>query len=202
MNRVLLFGGAFDPPHLGHERLLENAVKAVVPDITIVAPTEVSPHKKNAAVSFFDRAMMAETFKKYGDNIVVSGIENTGKKRKSYTFNTVKKLKKKYHGAEIFIVIGNDMVESFEEWYLYRRLCAAVTIVTANRSSGDNAEFKAAIAKIERMGGRVVLLDFEPIEVSSTELRRKLKAGEDTSGLLSEYVAGYAAKRNVYKPLS
>jgi len=156
-------------------------------------------HKQNAAVSFFDRMKMAETFKKCGDNIVISGIENTGKKRKSYTFSTVKKLKKKYPDAGVFMLIGSDMAESFETWHLYRRLCACVTIVTANRSSGNNTALKTAIEKIKRIGGKVVALDLEPIEISSTELRQKLKSGESTKGLLSEYVAEYATKRNLYR---
>lgn len=199
IQKLLLYGGAFNPPHLGHERLLKGAIEAVRPDLTLVAPSEVSPHKEGAPVPFFDRAYMCRTFLDCGGDIRISGMENSGARRKSYTINTVQRLRKKYPKAEIYLLIGSDMLRSFDTWRQYRRLLSMVTLVAAGRGDSSPKQLLDAKTAIEKSGGRVLLLGLEPLVVSSTEIREKLKQGQDTAGLLSDFVARYAAKRKLYQ---
>ena len=199
MKKLLVYGGAFNPPHLGHEKLLAAAIDVIEPDLVLVTPSEVSPHKYSEATPFFDRAYMSRTFLKLGGNVKISGIENTGKRRKSYTINTVRRLKKKYRGCEIFLLIGSDMLVTFTGWHLYRRLCTMVTLVAAGRQSGDRQEMEMAKKEVEKLGGRVVLLDFKPLEASSTEIRDSLKNGKNAKGLISDFVARYVGERKLYK---
>ncbi len=197
MRKVLLYGGAFNPPHLGHERLLAAAITAIEPHKTIVIPSEVSPHKHNAVVPFFDRMHMARTFLDCGD-VTVSGIEHTGRRRKSYTFHTVKRMQKKYPDATLCFLIGSDMLLTFTEWHLYRRLCRAVVLVAAVREQGKDKAMLQAKREIEAIGGTVILLPFVPLEINSTEIREKLHKGQKTDGLISAFVAQYAKKRELY----
>jgi nicotinate (nicotinamide) nucleotide adenylyltransferase len=199
MKKLLVYGGAFNPPHLGHEKLLAAAMGVIEPDIVLVTPSEVSPHKDSETVPFFDRAYMSRTFLGLGENVKISGIENTGKRRKSYTINTIKRLKKKYKDYEIYLLIGSDMLVTFSEWYLYRRLCSMVTLVAAGRQSTDGKKMEQTKKEIERMGGRVVLLDFEPLEVSSTEIRSIFKNSNNAKGLISGFVARYVNERRLYR---
>lgn len=198
IQKLLVYGGAFDPPHLGHERLLKTAIGEVQPDLTLVTPSEVSPHKDGAPVPFADRAYMCRTFLDCGGRVKISGMEDSGARRKSYTINTVQRLQKKYRGATIYLLIGGDMLRTFDEWRLYRRLLSRVILVAAGRGDGTQAELEQAKREIERLGGRVMLLDMEPIKVSSTEIRARLKQGQSITGLLSDFVADYAIKRKLY----
>lgn len=199
MKRILLYGGAFNPPHLGHERLLKAAIETIKPNMTFVIPSEVSPHKDNAHVSFFDRAHMARTFLSCGNHVKISGMEYTGSKRKSYTIHTVKRLRAKYKNAQFFLLIGSDMLMTFSEWRHYRRLCAMVTLVAASRlDNGNTQQLNAAKCAIERMGGSVVLLEYKALEMSSTQIRQRIQEGEDISAFVSAFVADYINKRKLY----
>lgn len=198
IKKILLYGGAFNPPHTGHQRLLAAAIEAVEPDLTLVTPSEVSPHKGTKAAPFFDRMYMSRVFLDCGGAVKISGMERSGRRRKSYTVKTVKRLRDRYPGAEIFLLIGSDMLFSFDEWHLYRRLLSMVTLVAAPRNEGDRAALKPEVERIARMGGRVLLLDITPMELASTELRNTLRANGDTKGKLDPFVANYAKKRKLY----
>ncbi len=199
MERILLYGGAFNPPHKGHELLLKKAIEAIKPTLTVVTPSGVSPHKHNAETPFADRLNMASlAFKSCGKRVKVSGIERGGKHTKSYTFKTVRKLKKKYRGSEIFLLIGSDMLITFSEWHLYRRLLSEVTIVAASREDEAEGEVEAARERLEREGARVLILRFEPVEISSTEIRGLLAKKGSTDAFLSDGVSAYIRKRKLY----
>jgi len=196
--RILLYGGAFDPPHLGHEKLLGTAIETVQPDLTLVMPTAVAPHKTPTATPFADRATMARTFRGLSDTVRVSDMERSSRRRKSYTFQTVRQLEKKYPGSEIYLLVGSDMLESFDTWHLYRRLCTRVTMVSAIRSDSDRADIGPAASFIEKLGGTVLLMEFTPIEISSTEIRAHVRAGRTLEGLVSDHVQQVIQKRRLY----
>ena len=196
--RILLYGGAFDPPHLGHEKLLGAAIERVDPDLTLVMPTAVSPHKTPAATPFADRAYMARTFLELSDTVRVSGMELSSRRRKSYTFQTVRRLEKKYPGADIYLLVGSDMLESFDTWHLYRRLCGRVTVISAIRCDQDRGDIGSAASYIEELGGTVLLMEFKPIEISSSEIRALVRAGRPLKGLVSDYVQRAIRKRRLY----
>ena len=198
MKKILIYGGAFDPPHRGHEHMFACAVKTVQPDLALLVPSAVSPHKNNAVTPFADRMVMSRVFKKAGDVVRVSGMENIGRHQKSYTLRTVKRVKKKYPGSDIFLLVGSDMLLSFHTWHLYRRLLAMVTLVVATREDGDRPQLEAAAARLEKEGGRVKLMDMQAFECSSTDIRRKLAAGESVEGILSDEVAAHIRKRGLY----
>lgn len=199
MKKILLYGGAFNPPHIGHEFLLKSAIEAIKPDLTLVVPSSVSPHKHNAAVPFFDRFVMAKTFLKCGENVRVSGIEKAGKHQKSYTLKTVRRLKKKYKDAKIYILIGSDMLTSFDEWHRYRRLLSEAVIVAASRDDLDDQRVDEAAKRLKREGGDIRVLRIKPIEMSSTEIRERIFRKQDVKGFLSDEVERYISKRNLYE---
>ncbi len=90
------------------------------------------------------------------------------------------------------------MLRSFHTWYRYRRLLALVTIVAAGRSDSDARDMEQAKRELERAGGRVVLLDYQPLELSSTDIRRIFRNGGDIRACVSAFVADYMNKRKLY----
>jgi len=194
--KLLFYGGAFDPPHSGHRKLLEAAVEAIRPDITLVIPTGVSPHKKASRTPFRDRVHMARLAFSGTGEAVVSTMEGRG--GRSYTIKTLRKLKKKYPGREIYMLIGSDMLITFRQWHLYRRILSMVTLVAGCRKDMDSGSFRDAAASLEKEGARIVILDFRPDEISSSELRRTITEGSVPEGLLDSGVEAYIKKRGLY----
>ncbi len=199
--KLLFYGGSFDPPHRGHEKLLESAIAAVRPDLTLVIPTGVAPHKSRTRTAFWTRFEMCSCFKKYGDNVKISSIEYTGKKgsHRCYTSETVKRLRKKYPGYDLYMLIGSDMVASFHRWHLYRRVMAKCVLVAGCRDDDMERPYLEAAAALEKEGAKIMLLDFTPVEVSSTELRKKLKDGEDAPELISPETRAVIDRKGLYR---
>ncbi|MEG1016219.1 MAG: nicotinate (nicotinamide) nucleotide adenylyltransferase [Oscillospiraceae bacterium] len=195
--RVLFYGGAFSPPHLGHEKLLRFAINELNPDLTLVVPTAISPHKQKAEVSFFHRCRMAHSLKKCGKNVVISEIEKG--KRKSFTLKSIKYIKKRYKNPEILLLLGSDMLTTFDEWHRFRRILSMCTLVAARRGDKTDVDMENAAIMLEKAGGKVILLDFCPLDISSTELREVIKSDLQTTEYLAEDVRKYIEKNSLYR---
>ena len=102
--KLLLFGGTFDPPHIGHMNLLRGAMQAVQPDLTIVMPAGVPPHKAASMTPGMWRYEMCACFlaleKECGGRIEISDWE-IHRQGRNYTIDTVTMLEQKYPGAEL-----------------------------------------------------------------------------------------------------
>lgn len=194
--KLLFYGGSFDPPHSGHRRLLEAAVESICPDLVYVIPSGISPHKKKSGTPFWDRVNMCR--------FAFSGIDNTkiltieGKGSRSYTIKTVKYLKKRHHGKQLYMLIGSDMLTSFTKWFHYRRIMSSVTIVAGCRDDKDEPELIAAAEELRKDGAKIILLSFSPVETSSTEIRSMDPGKSAEQGLIEESVAAYIEKRGLY----
>ena len=117
--KLLLFGGTFDPPHIGHMNLLRGAMQAVQPDLTIVMPAGVPPHKAASMTPGMWRYEMCACFlaleKECGGRIEISDWE-IHRQGRNYTIDTVTMLEQKYPGAELYLSVGSDMLLTFTEW--------------------------------------------------------------------------------------
>ncbi len=194
--KLLFYGGSFDPPHMGHRRLLEAAIAEIRPDITLVIPTGLSPFKDRCSTPFRDRVRMARlAFSDLGD-VRVSTLE--GKGWRSYTYKTVRKLLKKYPGRELYMLIGSDMLTSFGHWRLYRRIMARVTLVAGCRDDDEVRAFEQSAEKLRKEGARIILLSFSPVEVSSTGIREAVQNGGNVEGYLPQDVITHIRKRGLY----
>ncbi len=200
MRRILIYGGSFNPPHLGHEKLLRAAIEFLQPALTLVVPSAVSPHKSAAAVPLAVRAEMCRTFTGCGEAVRVSEIERAGKHDKSYTLKTLRRLRKIYRDADFHLLIGSDMLLGFDRWHRYRRILQMVTLVAASRQGDDRAALEAKKQQLEKQGGRVLLMEFEPLPMSSTEVRARLARGENAEGLVSPFTASVIQKYHLYQP--
>ena len=152
--KALLFGGTFDPPHAGHMNNLRAAMQAVQPDVVLVMPAGIPPHKHASATPGELRLAMCECFKALGPQVQVSQWE-VDRAGRSYTYNTVSMLQEKYPGAQLYMTIGSDMLETFDEWYRWREILAMVTLVVQSREPGDGDALRAAAQKLEEAGGKI-----------------------------------------------
>ncbi len=177
VNKLLLFGGTFDPPHMGHIDLLRNAINCVEPDLVVVMPAGIPPHKSAGVAPASLRYAMCASFKPLFTPLVVSDIE-INRRGRSYTLQTVRQLQKKYRGAAIYLSIGGDMLLSFTQWHRYKLLLQEVTLVVQRREH-NQPELEKAAKKLRDEGAHILFAEGETRPLSSSAIRKGLEAGED-----------------------
>ncbi len=191
--RVGIFGGAFDPPHLGHVRLAELCSERLGLEELLIVPTYHSPHKPTPLTDYEDRMEMcrlAFTKKIYSVSDIERQLGGIG-----YSIDMLRAVKPLYRkGTKFFLIIGSDMLFSFKNWFKYESVLKECTVTAAAReedSYTDMCEFAAEL-------GRVKVLNLPVTELSSTEIREKLKKGESTEGLLPSAVYKYIKEEKIY----
>ncbi|MDY4588621.1 MAG: nicotinate (nicotinamide) nucleotide adenylyltransferase [Oscillospiraceae bacterium] len=188
-----IFGGAFDPVHNGHVRLAEEAVKQLKLRRLLIIPTYVSPHKHTDLAPFEDRAEMCRRAFGHIPGAEVSDIEvRLG--GTSYTINTVRALKEIYPDEQLFLLIGGDMLFSFDKWYKYESLLKETKVCAAARESDSLADMMEYANEL----GRIKVFPTQVIEMSSTEVRKTAAQGGDISGMVPGGVAEYIREKGLY----
>lgn len=201
--KIALFGGTFDPIHLGHTRVAADARRCVGAEKIIFIPAKCSPLK-----GFPPRASDADRFNMIAlaiaeeKNFEVSDFE-LNKLAPSYTLETVRKFQKDF-GDELSIhwLVGADGVDDLVYWYKIVELIDACHLTTMYRAGCERPDF----SRFERLWGRQRveklqrdIIQTPLIDVSSTEIRRRLAAGDDVSDMLHPAVAHYIREHSLYQ---
>ncbi len=189
--RLGIYGGTFDPPHIGHLFALKSAIEQLKLDKTLVIPNFDPPHKEQGinAASSEDRLKMTELCFSELENvdIWVGEIERGGK---SYTIDTIREIKKDYPDWEIVLMMGTDMYLSLETWREYTELLKLVTCGVFTRNDGeysyveDQKMFMSAL-----YGAETEIVRNNPVEISSTQLREMLCKRQGREYLTEEVYA-------------
>ncbi len=203
MKRIALFGGTFDPIHLGHTTVAQAAAQQIDADKVIFVPAKISPLK-----GFFpfardeDRLRMIE-LAIAGNNLFAVSDNELKRPAPSYTLDTVRQFKAE-HGPETVIhwLLGADGIGDLTHWYKIRELIDECHLTTMRRPGYAPPDFR----RFEPCWGaqRVAKLKQDVIEtplvnISSTEVRRRLAAGEDVAGMLHPEVIRYIREHNLYR---
>ena len=200
VQRIGIFGGSFDPPHLGHVKLARAAVRGCRLDRLTIVPAARSPFKKGVFCSDRDRMEMCRlSFR--GRGYAVSDFE-VARGGVSYTVDTVAHFKERYPAAELWLLVGEDQLLSFDQWRAWRDLLSMAGLCAAVRTEGGNREALEAFAE-ERLRpyGGVLIMDFEPLPMSSTEIRQRIQKGEPIDGFVSPAVKQYILEKDLYRGL-
>ena len=199
--RRAIFGGSFDPVHNGHINLVKQICGVVRLDEIIIMPTRISPFKQdaeNVPVSGTDRLEMCRLAFEEIPFVTVSDYE-ISRSDVSYTVNTLRHLKEIYPDDELFFIMGSDMLLSFEKWYRYEEILSMCTIIAASRENGqtDLEILQDQAEKLEKFG-RVLVVPTDVYEVSSTEIREKIKKNSDISCYVPKNVVKYISEHGLY----
>lgn len=195
--RLGIFGGTFNPPHMGHLKLA-NAVKENLKlDKILVIPAATPPHKEaHELASGDDRMEMCRRTFSNEDVFIVSDIE-LRRAGRSYTYDTLCDIKKKYPNDDLFLIVGSDMLETFNAWYRYEDILSMCILCAASREE----DFKVDLEKVFKADEikKVKFIDIDVTVLSSTDLRNKIKNQESTQGLLNSSVREYIDKYALYR---
>lgn len=190
MPRLGILGGTFDPPHNGHMAIAAAALKECRLDKVIFIPAKYPPHKPAGEISSeSDRLNMLKLAVDDRSEFEISDLE-LKRDGISYTIDTLREVKKLFGRFEILFIIGADNIAEMEGWYRPEAILDSATVVAFNRPGFEPAgKYKS----------RIKMLGMPPVDISSTEIRNKIKTGEDVAGLLPGAVLDYIEKNGLYR---
>ena len=196
---IAVYGGTFDPPHLGHEAVLAAACGTY--SRALVIPARRPPHKELDGLTpgHEHRYEMARLLVSAFPNASVSRIE-LSQDAPRYTVDTLEAVRALYPDWGLALVVGGDMFMELPKWRDFGSIARMAEIAVARRTEARDAALNAAETYRREYGARVKFLDFEPADVSSTAIRAALSredARRAVSGL-PERVRAYILENGLY----
>lgn len=196
--RIGIYGGSFNPIHNGHIHLALSAVNEIGLDKIYLVPSGISPHRSSAEYAQpEDRLEMLRIACKVSEKLDVCDYEIKSD-RKSYTIYTVQEFRRRFPNDELYLLVGSDMLMIFETWNQFESILKEVTLVAVSRNDGDIELLEEKAEKLRKFG-KIIICTAEPVEVSSTEIRKKIAKNENFSCYLDENVVQYITSNNLYK---
>ena len=194
--RLLIYGGTFNPPHLGHADALLCAAAALGADRTLVVPAGIPPHKALAegSPSAEERLRLCELAFAEAD-VTPMELQREGK---SYTVDTLREISRENPRAELYFLVGTDMLLYMEQWHEFRDFFSLCTLAALPRADGDMTEIERYAAHLrETYGARIEIIPKTPLPMDSTSLRAALpqRGGADK---LCDAVYSEIIRRRLY----
>lgn len=201
MKKIGIMGGTFDPIHIGHLLLGQIAYESFDLDEVWFLPNGNPPHKD------------AEINQKALDHridMVELAIENVPHFRlslheaklnqHSYTYETMREFNKMYPNTEFYFILGADSLFSIEQWKYFKEIFPTCIILAAMRDDKDRDDMEAQISYLhETYDANIKLLRAPLLEISSTTIRERARDGLSVSYMVTDEVADYINKNNLYK---
>lgn len=200
MGKIGIYGGSFNPPHLGHMLAVREMAKALELDRVLLVPAAAPPHKDLAdgSPTAAQRLEMLRIASEGMDGVEVDGLE-LERKGPSYTADTVKTLHEKYPKDKLYLLMGTDMFLTFHEWYKPEKICKYAAIAVARRAGSDSqSQIEKQAERLKKnYGAKVAVVDNRVLEMSSTEARRMLRF-QCAESYLNKYVLDYIRAHGLY----
>lgn len=195
--RVGIMGGTFDPIHIGHLLIAENAYDTYQLDEVLFIPSG-TPYMKKEVLSGEFRAAMTKIAIEENQHFSLSMIE-IEREGNTYTWETLSALKAGHPDTEYFFVLGADSLFSIEHWAHPELIFKESAILLAVREGYTNAALDRKIDELQqRFHGVIHKLPIKHIDISSTEIRQRAKAGQSIRYMVPEKVFDYIQELNIY----
>lgn len=194
--RIGILGGTFDPVHAGHLAAARAALECAGLDRVVLVPTGEPPHRSTTVAGAEHRLEMSRLAIDSEKALEVSDVE-IRRGGISYTADTLKELKNMYPGDELFLILGWDAARLFATWHIpdeIRRLATVVVVTRPGSGEPDSAALRAAGLDPQK----TILCARETPDISGSELRDALAAGEPVGDRLPPAVLEYIANHHLY----
>lgn len=185
--KIGVFGGSFDPIHMGHLLIGEFAKEFMNLDKVIFIPVGNPSHRENSLSKNIDRYNMVKLAIENNSSFEISDIEFT-KEGVNYTYDTLLELKNIYKNAEIFEIIGEDSADYLDKWKNYEELITLCNFLVFRRE-GYNYLSK---------NSNIVIMDNPKIGLSATLIRERVAKGQSIKYMVPEKVEEYIKKEKLY----
>lgn len=181
MKKILIFGGAFDPPHIGHLLILKNSIKKIKPDKVIIVVDSISPWKNNSIIEPYN--FRKQMIKNLFDNQFKYSFYNNKEKNFVYSVDVIKDIHSNFKNDELYFLLGQDQYVQFSKWNDYKKIDEIATIICHYRFD----------KKIKKINDKHIIISNNTINISSTELKSKLD-----KKMLGNTNYNYIIKNNLY----
>jgi nicotinate-nucleotide adenylyltransferase len=190
--RIGVFGGCFDPIHLGHLLVAEDVFRQLKLDRLLFIPSFQPPHRPAPVAPYPHRAAMVELAIKYHPQFVLSRIEENDP-GPSYTINTLRSLKRLFPGDLIYLIVGYDQYRTIKTWHQSSELTKLARLVVISRPN---------IKRPARFAGhapnRVIFLKVIPVAIAAAQIRQRLASRMSIRYLVPTAVAQYIYHHRLY----
>lgn len=194
MKKIGIFGGTFNPPHIAHLIHSEIVRTQVTLDKIIFIPSGNPPLKESGILDSLHRLKMTKIAFESDENFLVSDIEITDSADKSYTIDTLHKFRKLYNKSDIklYLIIGLDNLIDFPKWKSPEKIFTLSEVLVMNRPGYSVNDVPDEFSK------KVTYISVPSLEISSTMIRERIKAGKSVKYLVTEPVLKYINENKLY----
>ncbi len=182
--RIAIYGGSFNPMHIGHEKIVDYVLNNLNMDKIIIIPVGIPSHRENNLEQSDTRLKICKEIFKGNKKIEVSDIEIKSE-GKSYTYDTLLKLMDLYgENNEFFEIIGEDSLKSLKTWKNYEELLKICKFIVFRRKDDKSIQIDEEFLNNKN----IIILENEYYDISSTEIRNMVKNNEDISAFVNKKV--------------
>ncbi|MFT5756122.1 MAG: nicotinate-nucleotide adenylyltransferase [Alteromonadaceae bacterium] len=211
MKRIGIFGGTFDPIHLGHIHTAKQTALWLNLDKLFILPSHLPPHKTKTSANTQQRLNMVELVCRQDSSLTLDKRE-LNKNTPSYTVETLQEIKNEYPQAQLFFIIGMDSLLTFSTWHKHQEILSLCHLVVNSRPSytldKKNIELTQLLANHQinhpdelqqQKAGGILIHDTKEWHISSTEIRKRIKNNLNCDDLLLKCVISYINKEELYR---
>lgn len=196
--KIGVYGGTFDPPHVGHLIVAGDACEALGLDRLLFVPSAVPPHKRHSVEATAEVRMEMVSAAVGGDErFEVSDLE-LRRHGPSYTVDTLRTLRERYPGAELYLLVGADVVPDLPTWRAPEEIFRLARLAVLARA-GDVGEHGGEGASEGRGPIPFVRVPVTRVDVSATEVRRRAREGRPIRYLVTDPVRAIIEREGLYR---
>ncbi|WP_311377212.1 nicotinate (nicotinamide) nucleotide adenylyltransferase [Anaerococcus vaginalis] len=195
--KIGLFGGTFDPIHIGHMILMENVINNLDLDKIYVLPNSNPPHKlENKKTTLNLRLKMVNETIKDNPKLEINDYDYRDNEI-HYTFNTINYFKKSYPNDEFFFIMGEDSFLDIEKWKNYKEILKE-NLIIFKRYSNKNFSLISKINQVRKYNKNIYLIDNIALDISSTLIRNLVKENKSIRYLVNDEVINIIKEEKLY----
>lgn len=187
--KTVIFGGSFDPIHVGHVSLATEVIDCGLADEVWFMVSPQNPHKEQSRLSDENLRLQMVLLAIDGNKSFKASDFEFNLPRPSYTINTLSELEKSFPDREFMLLVGADNWEKFDRWYKYDEILSRYSIIVYPRDGSVKPELPEG----------VIWLSAQLHDISSTQIREAVANGGDVSKLVTPLVKEFIVKNNLYK---
>ncbi len=197
---IALFGGGFDPVHIGHVALAKGMADDLHLDRVIWMPTGLSPHKQKRTETTGEQRLAMCRLAAEDDRRFCVSDDEISRGGASFTADTLRRIKDRFPRDKIFLLTGSDMFLTLSSWKDFEVIARLAVLCTAPRD-GENIGrlFDYARELADVFGARCEVRDLAVPSVSSTEIRAAVRAGKSVVSFVPQAVADYIVREGLYR---
>ncbi len=197
MQRIGIMGGTFNPIHNGHIYLAKCAYETLKLDRVLFMPSGNSYLKKNVLDAEHRVGMTQAAIEKYPYfELSLVEVEREGN---TYTYDTLQHLTEENPDTEYYFILGADSLLYIDKWKKPEIIFELCTLVCAVRNDSDLSVLHAKGEELAKLGAKIIYLNMDKIDISSTVIREGLKMGMDISAMVPEAVLRYIKQEHLYE---